>query len=102
MIETTFFATPEKLWPGLETTFGAPFNSLVKFCAKNPSIAPRPCAVSRSPRLAIPANGQKVVSSSKCARKPASRSFRISIKNTDFGFQEGAARSKPLGPFSMA
>jgi hypothetical protein len=100
-----FFATSEKLWPRLETTFGEPFNSLVKFSAKNPSIAARPCAVSRSPRATASPSLRIVtrrVSSSKCARKPASRSFRISIKNTDFGIQDGAAGSKPLGPFSIA
>jgi hypothetical protein len=95
-----FFATSEKLWPRLETTFGDPFNSLAKFSAKNPSIAARPCAVSRSPRATTSPSLRMVrswVSSSKCARKPASRSFRISIKNTDFGIQEGAAGSKLLG-----
>jgi hypothetical protein len=32
-------------------------------------------------------------SSSKCARNLASRWFRINIRNTDFGIQQGAAGS---------
>ena len=63
MMETTFLATSEKLWPPPERSFGGPLSSPAKFAAKNASMAARPAAVSRSPsrdHVAVPANGQDV------------------------------------------
>ena len=50
MIETTFRATSEKLWPGACSTFGGPRKSSAQNCGKNCSMAARPSAVRRSPR----------------------------------------------------
>src|SRR5438874_1892813 len=50
MMETTFLATSEKLWPPPEMTFGCPLSSPAKLVAKNASMAARSSALSRSPR----------------------------------------------------
>ncbi len=105
MMETTFLATSEKLWPPPEMTFGGPFNSPAKLVAKNASMAARPSALSRSPRattMPFSRMVRRLPLSSKWLRNPASRSSRISIRKWDFAIHTGAAGSKPLGPFSMA
>src|SRR6266404_5650757 len=54
MIETTFLATSEKLWPGAASTFGNPRSSSAQNRAKNPSIAARPPGVICEPLPAVP------------------------------------------------
>ena len=49
MIETTFFATSEKLWPGASRIFGGPRNSSAQKRAKKASMAARPAALPRPP-----------------------------------------------------
>ena len=52
MMETTFFATSEKLWPSPNSTLGGPRNSVGMKRRKNASIASRPSLLRRSPRAA--------------------------------------------------
>ena len=83
MIDTTFLATSEKLWPAACSTFGGPRNSSAQYSAKNRSIAARPSGVRRSPRAASRFS-ERIVSvwfaSSNAVRSSASRAFRISIR----------------------
>ena len=61
MIETTFLATSEKLWPELMSSFGGPFSSAAKFSAKNRSIAAvRRCEACLCHHRAVPADSQDV------------------------------------------
>ena len=52
MIEITFRATSEKLWPAACSTLAGPRNSSAQNSAKNVSIAARTSGVRRSPRAA--------------------------------------------------
>ena len=52
MMETTFLATSEKLWPSPNSTLGGPRNSFGMKRRKNASIASRPSLLRRSPRAA--------------------------------------------------
>ena len=65
----------------------------------------RPSAVRRSP-CAASRFSERIVrvwfASSKAVRSSASRAFRISSRNLNFGEYFGWAGSKPDGPFSMA
>ena len=88
MIETTFRATSEKLWPSARSTFGGPRSSSAQNSAKNRSIAARPSGVRRSPRAASRFSERMVsvwLVSSKAVRSSARRAFRISIRKRCLG-----------------
>ena len=52
MIDTTFLATSEKLWPSPNSTLGGPRNSSGMKRRKKASIASRPSFVRKSPAAA--------------------------------------------------
>ena len=88
MIDTTFLATSEKLWPSPCSTFGGPRSSSAQKSAKKRSIAARPSVGAQvaARRLAALVRIVSVwLASSKSVRSAASRSLRISIRKRCLG-----------------